>query len=250
MLLEVCVDDWEQAVTAVKNGAKRLEVCSDLNDEGFTPSIEMTKKILNEIPKDISVHIMIRPKSSKKENIINSFFYSNEELTEMKNQITEFKKINNPNLVGFVFGCLKKEDNLITIDLNAINELIGCAKENSSKLYNITFHKAFDLITCPPLHALESLVDVGVNRILTSLSFQNRDLKGKVMDSFQSEENQILLKQWFGKVVELNSMNSPMILLLGGGVRKENSEKIINYMEQFIDTSNYELHSSTSFHIN
>ena len=38
---EVCVDNIYDALSAVKKGANRLELCSDLEQDGLTPSYEL-----------------------------------------------------------------------------------------------------------------------------------------------------------------------------------------------------------------
>ena len=60
MKLEICLDNYESLLTAVKNGADRIELCASLKEGGLTPPLSFIEQALQvEIP----VFIMIRPRS-------------------------------------------------------------------------------------------------------------------------------------------------------------------------------------------
>ena len=46
MIKEACVETFEEAKLAELRGANRIELCSDLALDGFTPSFELMKKEL------------------------------------------------------------------------------------------------------------------------------------------------------------------------------------------------------------
>ena len=61
MFLEVCVDNFSSAQTAIEANAHRLELCSSLALGGLTPSpglLSQIRKISN-----IPIHCLIRPRS-------------------------------------------------------------------------------------------------------------------------------------------------------------------------------------------
>ena len=59
-VLEACVDSVESALAAVKGGATRLELCSNLVIGGTTPSPGLFKEIRKK--SDIQIHALIRPR--------------------------------------------------------------------------------------------------------------------------------------------------------------------------------------------
>ena len=147
ILLEICIDSLESAKAAIKGGADRLEVCSHLELDGLTPTVELVKQI-----KEISVipqYIMIRPREG-------DFNYSEEEFGEMKSKISAFKEI---GVQGFVSGILTDEP---TIDKTRTAELMNCAEH-----FPFTFHRAFDTVLNQN-EALDVLIDLGVETVLTS----------------------------------------------------------------------------------
>ena len=59
---EACVDNIQDAINAFKKGADRIEFCSNLDEDGLTPSnydlISLKKSI------SIPVRVMVRPHSN------------------------------------------------------------------------------------------------------------------------------------------------------------------------------------------
>ena len=158
---EACVDNIQDAINAFKKGADRIEFCSNLDEDGLTPSnydlISLKKSI------SIPVRIMVRPHS-------NSFNYNDDDLIQMKETI-EFCK--NQKFDGVVFGCLDDNDEL---DLNKIKYLADFAKP-----LNVIIHKAIDL-TSSPLNSLKKLLDIdNVNGVLSSGGFETAELGTEVL---------------------------------------------------------------------
>ena len=147
MIIEVCAESYESAINAELGGADRIELCKDLHLDGLTPDFEIAKKTINKLK--IPVFILIRPREG-------DFVYSYEEFELMKSDIVKFKEM---GCKGIVSGVLKSDN---TIDLIRTKELIELSKPTE-----FTFHRAFDKII-NPLNGMEQLINIGVNRILTS----------------------------------------------------------------------------------
>ena len=158
---EACVDNIQDAITAFKKGADRIEFCSNLDEDGLTPSnydlISLKKSI------SIPVRVMVRPHS-------NSFNYNDDDLIQMKETI-DFCK--NQKFDGVVFGCLDDDNEL---DLNKIKYLADFAKP-----LNVIIHKAIDL-TSSPLNSLKKLIKIdNVNGVLSSGGFETAELGTEVL---------------------------------------------------------------------
>ena len=158
---EACVDNIQDAINAFKKGADRIEFCSNLDEDGLTPSnydlISLKKSI------SIPVRVMVRPHS-------NSFNYNDDDLIQMKETI-EFCK--NQKFDGVVFGCLDDDNEL---DLNKIEYLADFAKP-----LNVIIHKAIDL-TSSPLNSLKKLIKIdNVNGVLSSGGFETAELGIEVL---------------------------------------------------------------------
>ena len=145
--LEVCVDSIESAVAAQQGGAHRLELCDNMAQDGTTPSsgtITITRQNCQ-----IPLHIMIRPRGG-------DFYYSEREFQTMQADIHEAKRL---GADGVVLGLLNPDG---TIDAARTATLISLARPLA-----VTFHRAFDMTPDLPA-ALEALIELGVERVLTS----------------------------------------------------------------------------------
>jgi copper homeostasis protein len=145
--LEICIDSAHAAIAAEKGGAQRVELCDNLAEGGTTPSAGMIALTRQHI--SIGLHVLIRPRRG-------DFLYSDLEFEIMKHDIEVAKKL---GADGVVIGILKADG---TIDIDRTHELIALAQPLS-----VTFHRAFDL-TPDPYQALNDLLQLGVQRLLTS----------------------------------------------------------------------------------
>ena len=146
-LIEICLEDVQSVLAAQKGGADRVELCSDLFEGGLTPSIGTVRTAVE--LSDIPVNCMIRPRGG-------DFCYSDLEFRAMKEDVKAFREA---GVNGIVFGILTPEGD---VDIERSREIIELARPLS-----VTFHRAFDM-TRDPYKALEDLIDLGVDRILTS----------------------------------------------------------------------------------
>ena len=147
MIIEICAESYEYAEKAEKAGADRIELCKDLHLDGLTPNHESAKRTIDRL--NLPIFILIRPRKG-------DFTYSNEEFELMKQDIVKFKEM---GCKGIVSGILHDDK---TIDIERTKELVEL-----SKPLEFTFHRAFDMVT-DPLKELEKLIQLGVDRILTS----------------------------------------------------------------------------------
>lgn len=146
-IIEICLESVESVIAAQKGGADRVELCSDLFEGGLTPTIGTVKTALKK--SNIKINAMIRPRGG-------DFCYSDEEFEVMKEDVKAFK---DTGINGIVFGILTPDGD---IDIARSKELIELARPLS-----VTFHRAFDM-TQNPYKSLEDLINLGVDRVLTS----------------------------------------------------------------------------------
>ena len=192
MIIEVCAESYEHAVKAEKAGADRIELCKDLHLDGLTPDYQTAKNTIEKL--NIPVFILIRPRKG-------DFIYSNEEFELMKRDLLKFKEI---GCKGIVSGILN--DNK-TIDIERTKELVKL-----SRPLEFTFHRAFDVVK-DPLNEIENLVEIGVNRILTS------GQEDKAIDGL------VLLEK-------LNSISDKRIIIMpGSGISKNNLKSFYLFRE-------------------
>ncbi|MBL8693096.1 MAG: copper homeostasis protein CutC [Planctomycetes bacterium] len=147
VLFEACVDSLDRARAAFTAGAGRLELCSHLEVDGLTPDPSLLRTVLAE--SRIPVFVMIRLRGG-------AFTASEAELLVMESQIDLALRL---EAHGVVMGVLREDGR---IDVPAMRRLIECAKP-----LPVTFHRAFDRIK-DKFSALETLVELGASRILTS----------------------------------------------------------------------------------
>lgn len=188
MRVEICVDSPEGAFAAERGGADRVELCDNLLEGGTTPSagaIKITRAGLR-----IGLQVMIRPRGG-------DFLYHATELEVMREDIRMAKGL---GADGVVFGCLTADGD---IDCARTRELIELARP-----MNVTFHRAFDMCR-DPRKALEALVELGVERVLTS---------GQEATCLEGLELLAALQK---------QANGRIIVLPGGGITPLNVERIV-----------------------
>ncbi len=189
MLLEICANSYQSAINAQDAGAHRIELCQELSVGGITPSCGLLKQVINNL--EIPVFVLIRPRGG-------NFVYSDDEFEIMKIDIQLCKNL---GCQGIVSGVLNADK---TIDINRTRELVEL-----SKPLPFTFHRAFDEVVFPK-QALEHLIGLGVDRVLTSGQETSAELGLKLLQ-------------------ELNRISKGRITILaGGGISAENASKFKN----------------------
>ena len=145
--LEVCIDSIASAINAEQGGANRVELCDNLFEGGTTPSAGCIRVIRKQI--EIGLQVIVRPRGG-------DFLYDDHEFVMMRYDVQVAKE---EGADGVVIGLLNDQGH---VDRERTKQLIDLARP-----MNVTFHRAFDM-TVDPLRALEDLIELGVDRILTS----------------------------------------------------------------------------------
>lgn len=150
IMVEICCGSFYDALQAAKGGAKRIELNSALMLGGLTPGTAALKLIKQKIP-GLKVITMVRPRGA-------GFCYCEEEFQVME---VECRELLEAGADGVAFGCLKADGR---IDLDKNSRLLSIIKAYNGEA---VFHRAFDVVP-EPFEAMEQLISLGVDRVLTS----------------------------------------------------------------------------------
>jgi copper homeostasis protein len=188
IVFEACIGSAEAAVAAEQGGADRVELCANLLEGGTTPSAGSIRLARQRI--DIGLQVMIRPRGG-------DFCYSEAEFEVMKYDIEMARKL---GADGVVIGILRPDG---TVDGERTEELVALARP-----MNVTFHRAFDMAR-DPYEALAALVELGVDRVLTS---------GREITAFEGME-------LIASLVE--AAGGRIVVMPGGGIHERNIRRIV-----------------------
>ena len=186
--IEICANSVTSALAAQEGGAYRVELCDNLKEGGTTPSfaqIALARKYLN-----IKLYPIIRPRGG-------DFLYNDLEFEAMK---IDIKQCHTLGCDGVVFGILTKNGE---IDKERCLEL-----KHTAGNMGTTFHRAFDRCK-DPFQALEDIIELGFERILTS-GMENNAVKGASL---------------IAKLIE--QANGRISIMPGAGIRPDNLNKLI-----------------------
>jgi copper homeostasis protein len=182
-IIEIATSDFITTKSAVAGGADRIELCANLAEGGTTPSYGTVKQCRESF--DVLLYPIIRPRGG-------DFLYTEEEFSIMLQDIRLFKEL---GCDGVVIGMLNRDGR---IDYDRSARLVETAYP-----LGVTFHRAFDRCR-DPHEALEQLVEMGCERILTS---------GQLPTVSEGVE----------LIAELNRKAEDRIIIMpGSGLRKEN----------------------------
>ena len=145
--IEICLNGIDSALAAQAGGARRVELCDNLMEGGTTPSQGMVAVVADQL--DIGVMAMIRPRGG-------DFLYTDMEFAVMEQNV---KMMHQHGIMGIVFGMLLPDGQ---IDKARMRRLIDLARP-----MQVTCHRAFDM-SRDPFESLDLLLELGVDRLLTS----------------------------------------------------------------------------------
>lgn len=191
MMVEICCGSYEDALAAYKGGAKRIELNSALALGGLTPSIGCVKLVKQHT--DLKVISMVRPRAA-------GFCYTDAE-TEQMMADAEALMLNGSD--GLAFGFLTETHE---VDAEKTRNMVELVHRYGGEA---VFHRAFDCVY-DPHQAMETLISLGVDRVLTS------GLKEKAV------EGAPLLKQL------QETYGSRMEILAGSGVNAGNAQSLMD----------------------
>lgn len=215
--LEVCTGSLTSVLHAVEGGAYRIELCSGLSEGGLTPSVGLIQAALQ--VEGIQKNVLIRPRGG-------DFLYTESEVDIIVDDIFAARRA---GVDGVVVGALCADG---SIDEDACQRFIDAAKGeyvdfaegDLDEAYilppvSVTFHRAFDLCR-DPFVALEKLVSLGFDRVLTSGQCATAEAGIETLRQ--------LVEQAAGRIV----------IMPGCGVNTANAARIIN------ETGASEIHAS------
>ncbi|MDP1842891.1 MAG: copper homeostasis protein CutC [Sediminibacterium sp.] len=202
ILLEICVFNTATAIAAAEAGADRIELCENYANGGTTPSYGYLKTIREKI--SIPVFPMIRPRGG-------DYFHTADEVNIIHKDILLCKEL---GFEGVVFGLLNQDG---TIDKESTARLVAAAYP-----MEVTFHRAFDRCKLP-YEALETLIECGCNRVLTSGQMPKiTDGINMVKKLVEQADNRIIILPGSG----LNSSNVVTIIKETGVTEVHTSARI------------------------
>lgn len=204
-VLEVIGFNIESCLLAQQAGAHRVELCDGPGEGGTTPSygfIKAARKVLH-----IDLYPIIRPRGG-------DFLYSEDEFEIMKTDIMACRQL---GCNGVVTGMLGADG---SVDKERCSQLVEIAFP-----MEVTFHRAFDR-TNDPFAALEDIIAIGCERILTS---------GQKPNAMEGAD---LIASLIEKADER------IVIMPGSGVRSDNISELSAI------TKAHEFHTSARININ
>jgi copper homeostasis protein len=189
VVLEACVDTLASALNAERGGADRIELCDNLGDAGTTPSHGTLRLAIQRL--GIPVCPIIRPRGG-------GFVYDDDDAAVAEADLRHARDL---GARGAVIGALTADGD--------VDERQVATLRNAAPGMPLTFHRAFDV--CPDPHAaLETLIQLGINRVLTS---------GQAATAWEGRELiAALVRQAAGRIT----------ILAGGGVNEENAAELVH----------------------
>jgi copper homeostasis protein len=186
MKFELCAASLEAIRLAKELNFDRIELCQNLEQGGITPYYGMIEYA---IAYGIETHVLIRPRPG-------GFNYSEDEVEVMIREVINCRDM---GAKGVVIGALTEAGE---IDKEVVAEMIEKAKEMT-----VTFHRAFD-DSFDWKKSMEILIDLKVDRILTSGMARNVEIGMPILDQM------------------IKHSNGRIEIMIGGGVNASNINKI------------------------
>ncbi len=188
ILMEICCGSADDVIQAEKGGADRVELNSNLFQGGLTPSIGMLEVVKRYV--SIPVMTMVRPRAG-------GFCYTDVEFETAK---ADAHALLLGGADGLVFGFLHEDG---TVDEKRTREMVSLCQGKPA-----VFHRALD-VTPDWKRALDSLIRLGVTRVLTS---------GQASDVFFALDTIAEMIRFVDGAIEI---------LPGAGITLENVRRVV-----------------------
>jgi copper homeostasis protein len=188
LMLEVCAFNLTSCIIAEKLGAKRIELCANHSLGGTTPTQELIQQVKEKL--SIAIYPIVRPRGG-------DFLYNEEEFSQMLQSISICKEL---GCNGIATGVHLQNGE---IDKIRFAKLVAAAYP-----IKVTCHRVFDR-TPDPFKALEDLVEIGCERILTSGQANTAAGATKLLSQL------------------VQAAGNKIIIMPGSGVRSSNIQQLI-----------------------
>jgi copper homeostasis protein len=150
-LLEVIVGSVDDAISAERGGAGRLEIIRDYDAGGLTPSIDLVRQIAATV--NTPLRAMLR------ENV----GFTTHDEDERRRLCATASEFANLGVEGIVLGFLREGPDGTVVDHASLSRVLACTPNLKA-----TFHRAFEQVT-DPLRAIAELKQhPQIDRILVS----------------------------------------------------------------------------------
>ena len=201
-VLEIIGFNIESCRIAQTAGANRIELCDNPNEGGTTPSygfIKAARKLLQ-----IPLYPMIHSRGG-------DFLYTDAEFDIIKTDVSMCKKL---GCDGVVIGALNKDG---SVDKKRTAQLVELAYP-----MGVTFHRAFERCA-NPFEALEHIIDIGCERILTSGQHEKAmDGTALISDLIKQADERIIIMPGSG----VNSSNIIELAQKTGAIEFHTSARV------------------------
>lgn len=208
--VEICAPSFESALAAQKGGAGRIELCSELDVGGVTPSLGMIQGVRSVL--NIAVNALLRPRSG-------DFLYSS---YEVETVLRDIALCASAGVQGVVVGALNANAG---VDRTVAADWLKEARRHG---LSVTFHRAIDC-AANIFDALEEVASLGYDRVLTS---------GGCPTAWEGRETIARMNSMM--INRTGSARRPLIIMPGSGINPDNIREIAEL------TGVSELHLSAS----
>ena len=186
-LLEIATFSVTGATAAQSAGADRIEFCENPEEGGTTPSYGALRHIRKKVT--VPIFPIVRPRGG-------DFLYTSDEFEIIREDVLLCKSL---GFEGVVIGLLLRDG---YVDRERTSQLVELAYP-----MEVTFHRAFDRCK-DPLESLETVIDCGCQRILTSGQFPAAlDGAGLIKQLVEKADGRIIIMPGSG----VNSKNLALL---------------------------------------
>ena len=193
--VEICCNSLASARAAAGGGARRIELCRDLQCGGLTPDDETIARCVNDL--GLRTHVLVRPRPG-------DFCYSDAEIIEIEETLMRCRTL---GAAAVVVGFLTSEG---TVDEELTRHIVRLAAP-----MEVTFHRAFDEARQAPIEALAAVIRAGCHRLLTS---------GQAPTA---PEGAAVIRQLVQAAVDHPLPTAPFKILAGSGITPLNVRQLI-----------------------